>query len=63
MNQLSQLQRERFAKSIPLRRIGAPEDIAPLAVFLASDQASYITGARVPVDGGSTALSSLREVD
>lgn len=63
ISQLSPLQRERFAKSIPLRRIGAPEDIAPLAAFLASDKASYISGARIPVDGGSTALSSLREVD
>lgn len=63
ISHLAPLQRERFAKSIPLRRIGAPEDIAPLAAFLASDKAGYLSGARIPVDGGSTALSSLREVD
>ena len=43
---------ERQAK-IPLKRFAAPEDIASLAVFLASEKASYITGAIVPMDGGS----------
>jgi NAD(P)-dependent dehydrogenase (short-subunit alcohol dehydrogenase family) len=43
---------ERQAR-IPLRRYAAPADIANLAVFLASDKASYITGAIVPMDGGS----------
>ena len=38
---------------IPLKRCAAPEDIANLALFLASDKASYITGAIVPMDGGS----------
>ncbi|MBI4526402.1 MAG: SDR family oxidoreductase [Deltaproteobacteria bacterium] len=38
--------------SIPLRRIGQPEDVAEAAVFLASDKASYITNAILPVDGG-----------
>jgi NAD(P)-dependent dehydrogenase (short-subunit alcohol dehydrogenase family) len=37
---------------IPLRRIGKPEDVAEAAVFLASDKASYITSAILPVDGG-----------
>jgi NAD(P)-dependent dehydrogenase (short-subunit alcohol dehydrogenase family) len=37
---------------IPLRRIGQPEDVAEAAVFLASDKASYITNAILPVDGG-----------
>ncbi|TYB40126.1 SDR family NAD(P)-dependent oxidoreductase [Actinomadura chibensis] len=36
----------------PLGRIGEPRDIAPLAVFLASDQASFITGESILVDGG-----------
>ncbi len=38
---------------IPLRRYAAPEDIANLTVFLASDKAGYITGALIPMDGGS----------
>ncbi len=39
-------------ESIPLRRIGRPEDVADAAVFLASEKASYITNAILPVDGG-----------
>ena len=38
--------------SIPLGRMGEPEDIANAAVFLASDKASYITGQVLLVDGG-----------
>ena len=42
-----------FYRSItPLKRIGKPEDVANLAVFLASDEADFITGATIPVDGG-----------
>jgi len=37
---------------IPLRRIGRPEEVAEAAVFLASEKASYITNAILPVDGG-----------
>lgn len=39
----------------PLRRIGQPEDVASLITFLLSDEASWITGAVVPVDGGMMA--------
>lgn len=39
-------------KLIPMRRIGTPEDVAKLAVFLASDDSSYITGQVLTVDGG-----------
>jgi 3alpha(or 20beta)-hydroxysteroid dehydrogenase len=43
------------ATKIPLRRVGHPEDIAPLYVFLASDESSYINGAEIAIDGGVTA--------
>jgi NAD(P)-dependent dehydrogenase (short-subunit alcohol dehydrogenase family) len=36
-----------------LKRIGQPEDVADVAAFLASDAARWITGASIPVDGGS----------
>lgn len=48
--------RERITLSIPMRRVGEPEEIAPMAVFLASDAASYITGAAICVDGGLSAI-------
>jgi NAD(P)-dependent dehydrogenase (short-subunit alcohol dehydrogenase family) len=38
-----------------LKRAGQPEEVAELAAFLASDRAGYITGAVIPIDGGSTA--------
>jgi 3-oxoacyl-[acyl-carrier protein] reductase len=43
-----------LAKSIPLKRFGKPEDVANAVVFLASDDASYITGHVLTVDGGLT---------
>jgi NAD(P)-dependent dehydrogenase (short-subunit alcohol dehydrogenase family) len=43
---------ERRVPHIPLKRIGQPEDIANAALFLASDEASYITGADLIIDGG-----------
>ena len=42
-----------LAAQIPMQRIGQPEEIANLAVFLGSDAASYITGTEIHVDGGS----------
>ena len=44
--------RERFEAEVPVRRLGTPEDIAHTAVFLASDEASFVSGIVVPVDGG-----------
>ncbi|MEZ5647068.1 MAG: SDR family oxidoreductase [Burkholderiaceae bacterium] len=44
----------RMEESIPLRRMGRIEDVARMALFLASEQASFVTGAVIPVDGGSS---------
>ncbi|WP_313651899.1 SDR family oxidoreductase [Pantoea sp.] len=46
---------ERFYDRIPLRRAGEADDIARAIVFIASEDASYITGVNLPVDGGLTA--------
>jgi glucose 1-dehydrogenase len=46
--------REDLLEKIPLRRIGDPDDVARLIVFLASDAAAYVTGTSVFVDGGMT---------
>ncbi|MCI2418060.1 glucose 1-dehydrogenase [Saccharopolyspora sp. K220] len=46
-------------KRVPLGRVGQPEEIAALAVFLASDESSYCTGAEFTADGGATATHSL----
>lgn len=48
-------QRKHYEKNIPLGRIGVPLDCGPAAVFLASDEAQYITGQTLVVDGGLTA--------
>jgi len=44
------------AEDIPLRRVGQPNEIGDVSCFLASDRASYVTGAVIPVDGGMTRL-------
>jgi 3-oxoacyl-[acyl-carrier protein] reductase len=49
--------REQMARTIPLRRMGQPEEFGRTAAFLLSPAASYLTGLVVPVDGG--ALRSL----
>jgi len=44
--------KERFAKNIPLKRFGKPEDVANVVAFLCSDEASYISGETIYVAGG-----------
>jgi NAD(P)-dependent dehydrogenase (short-subunit alcohol dehydrogenase family) len=45
-----------FAAGVPLKRLGRPEEIAEAIVFVASDKASFISGASIPVNGGKAAL-------
>ena len=51
-NALPQEVRDEWNKKIPLRRGGTPEDIANVALFLASDLSSYVTGQVIICDGG-----------
>ena len=46
--------RARFIATIPMGRLSVPRDIARVAVFLASEDAGFITGVELPVDGGRT---------
>jgi 3-oxoacyl-[acyl-carrier protein] reductase len=49
---LDQASKDNLMKSIPLQRLGKPEEIASLVCFLASEEAAYITGQTLNVDGG-----------
>ncbi|MER6916678.1 3-oxoacyl-ACP reductase FabG [Streptomyces sp. NPDC000594] len=49
---LSERQRERILQDVPLRRSARPPEIASAVLWLASEEAGYVTGAVVPVDGG-----------
>lgn len=48
-------ERRRRSSEIPLGRMGKPEDVAYMAVYLASDESGWVTGAALPIDGGFTA--------
>jgi len=50
---LTSQQKEGYAKQVPLGRLGQPHDIGNAAVFLVSDEASFITGTTLPVSGGT----------
>jgi 3-oxoacyl-[acyl-carrier protein] reductase len=52
-----------MAAAIPLKRLGKVEDIGYAALFLASDEASYITGQTIVVDGGQTLPESVEAID
>ena len=49
-------EKERTLATIPMRRAGSPDDVAAMMAFLASDEARYVTGALLTVDGGQTAI-------
>lgn len=51
-NTISQERMDQYAHSFPIRRLGQPEEVAALIRFLASDEAAYITGAAVDINGG-----------
>ncbi len=51
-DQLSEKQKEDISDKIPMRKLGEPQDVANVALFLASDLSSYITGQVITVDGG-----------
>lgn len=50
---------ERIAQSLPLRRIGRPEDIAKVALFFASDDSAWVTAEELTVDGGAVSITEI----
>ena len=46
--------KKQLIKGLPLNRVGQPREVAELALFLASDKSSFMTGAIIPIDGGHT---------
>jgi 3-oxoacyl-[acyl-carrier protein] reductase len=51
-DRVRQMNMEHMADTIPARRLGRPDELGALVAFLASEQAAYITGATIPIDGG-----------
>jgi 3-oxoacyl-[acyl-carrier protein] reductase len=52
LEQLTDDQRAAIGAAVPLGRFGTPDEVAATIRFLASDEAAYITGALIPIDGG-----------
>jgi 2-keto-3-deoxy-L-fuconate dehydrogenase len=49
-----EIARENFVNRQPMKRLGTPEEIANIAVYLASDEAKFMTGQVIAIDGGIT---------
>ncbi|MGB1154820.1 MAG: 3-oxoacyl-ACP reductase FabG [Paracoccaceae bacterium] len=63
LQDLGQEYLDTMAASIPLKRLGAVEDIGNAALFFASDEAAYITGQQIVVDGGQIIPESLEAIE
>ena len=50
--------RERFLRGIPMGRLGVPDDIKGVVMFLASDASGFVTGSLIPFDGGNLAMGA-----
>ena len=48
---------DKLAKTQPIGRMGTPQEIADLVLYLASDEAAFVTGANFPIDGGYETLN------
>jgi NAD(P)-dependent dehydrogenase (short-subunit alcohol dehydrogenase family) len=55
LERAGELARQSAAQAMPMRRIGRPDEVAAAVVWLCSDDASFITGATIPIDGGKLA--------
>ena len=51
-DKLNEAQVDAILKNIPMNKLGSPRDVANIAVFLSSDEASYITGQTFHINGG-----------
>jgi NAD(P)-dependent dehydrogenase (short-subunit alcohol dehydrogenase family) len=58
LTELPEQIRAGIAAAVPLGHVGDPNEVAATAVWLSSDQASFITGTTIPIDGGKTAAGA-----